>query len=101
MASPDYYQVLGISRKATAREIRRAYRALARKFHPDFNPGDGAALQKFREIREGYKVLSSSRRRKAYDYYGPDFCLRIPTKSVEETGPPSSPVPRCRSDSFR
>ena len=101
MASPDYYQVLGISRKATAREIRRAYRALARKFHPDFNPGDGAALQKFREIREAYEVLSSSRKRKAYDYYGPDFGLRIPTKSFEETGPPSYPALRSRSDSFR
>jgi curved DNA-binding protein CbpA len=80
MTNGDYYEVLGVSRKATPRDIRRAYRALARKYHPDLHPDDKAASQKFREIQEAYEVLKDSRKRKAYEYYGPRFGHRIPAE---------------------
>src|SRR5215472_6862590 len=98
MVDPDYYRILEISRKATAREIRRAYRRLVQKYHPDLNPASEAAAQKFREIQEAYEVLFDPRKRKAYDHYGPGFGRRCPAKSVEQTGPPSDPAPQSPSD---
>lgn len=94
-ASPprDFYEVLNASRKASSKEIRRAYRALARKYHPDFNPGDKAAEQKFREVQEAYEVLGNSRKRKAYDYYGPDFADRIPARASDPASPPGVTPP--------
>ncbi|MFM9108638.1 MAG: molecular chaperone DnaJ [Chloroflexota bacterium] len=66
----DYYEVLGVSRGASAEEIRRSYRQLARKYHPDLNPGDGRAEDRFKEINEAYEVLSDDNRRAGYDRFG-------------------------------
>lgn len=70
MAKRDYYDVLGINRSADEKEIKRAYRKLAKKYHPDINPGDKQAEQKFKEITEAYNVLSDSEKKKLYDEYG-------------------------------
>lgn len=70
MAKKDYYDVLGISRSADEKEIKRAYRKLAKKYHPDTNPGDKQAEQKFKEITEAYNVLSDAEKKKLYDQYG-------------------------------
>ena len=68
--SSDYYKVLGIDRSASAAEIKKAYRKLARKYHPDVNPDNPDAEQKFKEIQEAYAVLSNADKRKQYDTYG-------------------------------
>ena len=66
----DYYATLGVDRKAKPEQIRKAYRHLARKHHPDVNPGNKAAEEKFKEIQEAYEVLSDEKKRKIYDQYG-------------------------------
>ena len=66
----DYYAILGVSRNASEKEIKQAYRRLARKYHPDVNPGDKAAEAKFKEMSEAYEVLSDPEKRKKYDRYG-------------------------------
>ncbi|WP_312632184.1 DnaJ domain-containing protein, partial [Mammaliicoccus sciuri] len=68
----DYYEVLGISKDAEAQEIKKAYRKLAMKYHPDRNPGDKEAEEKFKEINEAYEVLSDDTKRKTYDQFGHD-----------------------------
>jgi len=66
----DYYELLGVPRKASAKDIRGAFRKLARKYHPDLNPGDKSAEEKFKQLQEAYDVLSDSKKRQMYDQYG-------------------------------
>ena len=66
----DYYKILGVTKSATEAEIKKAYRKLARKYHPDLNPDDKAAEKKFKEINEANEVLSNSENRKKYDQHG-------------------------------
>jgi molecular chaperone DnaJ len=66
----DYYERLGVSRSADSEEIRKAYRKLARKYHPDLNPGDKAAEDRFKKVQEAYDILSDENKRKVYDQYG-------------------------------
>jgi len=66
----DYYEVLGVSKSATADEMKKAYRKLAMKYHPDRNPNDGEAEQAFREVNEAYEILKDDQKRAAYDQYG-------------------------------
>lgn len=73
MAFIDYYKILGVDPSATTAEIKKAYRKLARKHHPDVNPNDKEAEQKFKEINEANEVLSDPEKRKKYDKYGKDW----------------------------
>ncbi|MCB2100244.1 MAG: molecular chaperone DnaJ [Rhodobacterales bacterium] len=70
MAKQDYYETLGVERGAGADDIKRAYRKMAMKYHPDRNPGDKAAEQKFKDLSEAYEVLKDDQKRAAYDQYG-------------------------------
>ncbi len=69
----DYYETLGVGRTSSAEEIKKAYRKLARKYHPDVNPNDKAAEEKFKEIQEAYEVLADSGKRQRYDQLGPNW----------------------------
>ena len=73
MPETDYYKVLGVSREASADEIRKAYRKLSRQYHPDMRPNDKAALEKFKEVQTAFDVLSDTEKREQYDRYGAAF----------------------------
>ena len=70
MAKRDYYEILDVAKGATAEEIKKAYRKLAQQYHPDKNPGDKSAEQRFKEINEAYTVLSDADKRAKYDRFG-------------------------------
>ncbi|MDA9558082.1 molecular chaperone DnaJ [Vibrio sp.] len=70
MSKQDYYEALGVSRDASEREVKKAYKRLAMKYHPDKNPGDAAAEAKFKDIKEAYEILTDAQKRAAYDQYG-------------------------------
>lgn len=89
MAKRDFYDVLGVKREASDEEIKRAYRKLARQYHPDLHPGDKAAEAKFKELQEAYDILSESGKREQYDRFG---------TAAFEHGPPP---PGSRQHSYR
>src|ERR1051325_11550304 len=70
MAKVDFYKVLGVKRDAKPEEIKKAYRRMARKYHPDVNPGDKSAEERFKLITEAHDVLSDEKKRKVYDRFG-------------------------------
>ncbi len=83
MAGKDYYKILGVSKDASPEEIKKAYRKLALKYHPDRNKGDKAAEAKFKEINEAYAVLSDPEKRKQYDTFGAeDFSARFTQEDI-------------------
>jgi curved DNA-binding protein len=77
----DYYLVLGIAKTASAEEIKKSYRRLARKYHPDMNPGDKAAETRFREVTEAYEVLADTEKRRKYDQFGKYWKQPAPVNS--------------------
>src|SRR5512142_102721 len=72
MANQDYYKVLGVERNASQDEIKKAYRKLALQYHPDRNPGNKEAEEKFKEAAEAYEVLGDADKRQRYDRFGPE-----------------------------
>ena len=70
MNSKDFYKILGVPKTATPEEIKKAHRKLARKYHPDLNPGDKKAEEQFKQIQEAYDILSDQEKRAKYDQYG-------------------------------
>src|SRR5579863_9657733 len=66
----DYYETLGVPKKASTDDIRKAYRKLARKYHPDLNPGDKSSEDRFKNVQEAYDVLSDTKKRQMYDQVG-------------------------------
>jgi curved DNA-binding protein len=87
MEYKDYYNILGVSKNASEKEIKHAYRRLARKHHPDVNPNNKAAQEKFKEINEAYEVLSDSDKRKKYDALGANWQQYEQYQRAGEQGP--------------
>jgi DnaJ-class molecular chaperone len=86
MAGKDYYATLGVGREAGEREIKQAFRKLARKCHPDVNPGDKTAESKFKEINEAFEVLSDKDKRQKYDQYGDQWQYADQLRKAQEQG---------------
>ena len=93
----DYYAVLGVRKQADAQAIKQAYRRLARKHHPDLNPGDQQAAERFKEIGEAYEVLSDQDRRRRYDQLGPDWARQVRSARPGTAGG-APPDPRAFGD---
>ena len=100
-AKRDYYETLQVSKGASQDEIKKSYRRLARKFHPDVNPGDKAAEERFKQVQEAYDVLSDARKRQVYDQYG-FYSDNIPGGGPGGGGPGAGagPPPNMNFDSF-
>ncbi len=88
----DYYATLGVGRNAKPEEVRKAYRRLARKYHPDVNPGNKSAEEKFKQISEAYEVLGDVKKRRVYDQYG-FYSDNIPPGGYGPAGPPGAEPP--------
>src|ERR1700752_2325970 len=89
MEFKDYYATLGVAKSATDKELKQAFRKLARKFHPDVNPGDKSAESRFKEINEAYEVLGDSEKRKKYDELGANW--RMYEQAQQGYGAPGGP----------
>jgi molecular chaperone DnaJ len=87
-SNKDYYQTLGVGRGASDDEVRKAYRRLARKYHPDLNPGDKAAEERFKQVQEAYDILSDSKKRKMYDQFGFYSEQGFPGAGAQQPGGP-------------
>jgi molecular chaperone DnaJ len=88
MAKQDYYEILGIKRDAKPEEIKKAYRRLARKYHPDVNPGDKAAEERFKLMSEAHDVLSDPKKRSVYDRFG-QYSENLADAAARGAGPSS------------
>lgn len=93
----DYYKILGVDKKASEADIKKAYRKLARKYHPDLNPNDKKAEQKFKEINEANEVLSHADNRKKYDTYGKDWKHAEEFEKAKQQGYYQDKGPRSQS----
>jgi len=89
MAKQDYYEILGIKRDAKPEEIKKAYRRLARKYHPDVNPGDKAAEERFKLMSEAHDVLSDPKKRTVYDRFG-QYSENLADAAARGAGPSSA-----------
>ncbi len=91
----EYYETLGVPRKADTEEIRKAYRKLARKYHPDLNPGDKSSEDRYKNVQEAYDVLSDPKKRPMYDQYG--FYSENGFAGAGPQGPGAAEVPKART----
>ena len=91
---PDYYKTLGVDKKASAEEIKKAYRKLARQYHPDRNPGDKQAEANFKEVQDAYDVLSDQTKREQYDRFGSAHGRPGPGPTPSSSSGSSSTRPR-------
>src|SRR3982075_3290008 len=87
MAKEDFYKILGVKRDAKPDEIKKAYRRLARKFHPDLNPGDKTAEDRFKQMSEAFDVLSDPKKRQVYDRFG-QYSDNLANAAAEGAGSP-------------
>jgi len=91
MEFKDYYKTLGVAKSATAKEIKQAFRKLARKHHPDVNPGDKSAEARFKEVNEAYEVLGDAEKRKKYDELGANWRMYEQAQRSGQAGPQGWP----------